>query len=272
MVNVISQTVPYQVDTVFSPFPAAEFDAALDFLAAEGFTGVEIAVAYPDEVDPDELLGKLEKRGLAVTTLSTGQIYGLKGLFLSSPDESIRDGAVGTVKDHVDLSMRIGRPHVTIGLIRGMIKEGEKQILMERLRQALLPCFDYASRAGVVLQIEPVNRGETMLINNVAEALDFISSLGNPENAGLLYDTYHSYIEESDMVKAMYEAGKTVTNIHIADSHRGLPGYGEIDFSPVIRAARETGYTGAFTLETLAVPDADFVRNNCYKAITGVIC
>jgi len=271
MTNLISQTVPYQVDTGFSPFKASEFDDALCFLSGEGFTGVEIAVAYPHAVDPDELLSKLEAGNLAATTLSTGQIYGLKGLFLSSDDEDIRAGAIDTVKGHVDLSARIGRPHVTIGLIRGMMKDGDKGALLGNLRQALLPCFDYASKKAVTLQIEPVNRKETFLLNSVAEALDFIYSLGSPENAGILYDCYHSNIEDGDMVKAIHDAGKRITNIHLADSHRGLPGYGEIDFSAVRCATKEIGYSGAFALETLPVPDADFVKKNCFAAIAGVV-
>jgi len=271
MDNIISQTVPYQVDTGFSPFKASQFDDALDFLAGEGFTGVEIAVAFPREVDPDELLKKLSSRNLTASTLSTGQICGLKGLFLSSYDEDVRAGAIETVKGHVDLSVRIGRPHVTIGLIRGMLKEGDKQALLDNLRQALLPCFEYAANKAVTLQIEPVNHNETMLLNCVAETLDFIQSLGNPENAGILYDCFHSNIEDGDMVKAILSAGKRITNIHLADSNRGLPGYGEIDFSAVRRATKKIGYAGAFALETLSIPDAEFINKNCYEAITGVV-
>jgi len=272
MANIISQTVPYQVDTGFSPFKASMFDDALDFLAAEGFTGAEVAVAYPQDVEPDELLEKLEARNLTATTLSTGQIVGLKGFYLSSPDEDIRTGAIDTVKAHVDLSSRIGKPHVTIGLIRGMIKEGDKQALLNNLRQALLPCFDYAASKSVTLQIEPVNRNETILINSVAEVVDFIDSLGNPENAGILFDCYHSNIEDGDPAKAIREAGSRITNMHFADSDRGLPGYGEIDFSAVRRVIKEIGYTGAFALETLSIPNAVFVRKNCYKAITAALC
>ena len=271
MTNIISQTVPYQVDTGFSPFKASEFDSALDFLACEGFSGVEIAVAYPREVDPEELLRKLESANLAATTLSTGQICGLKGLFLSSDDEDVRAAAIDIVKGHVDLSVRIGRPRVTIGLIRGMMKEGDKRLLLENLRQALLPCFDYAAGKSVTLQIEPVNHKETLLINSVDEALDFIRVLGNPENAGILYDCYHSNIEDGDMVKAILKAGARITNIHLADSHRGLPGYGEIDFSAVRAATKDIGYTGAFALETLPIPDAGFINRNCFAAITGVV-
>ena len=165
--NKISQTVPYQLDTVFSPFGVDEFDAAISFLANIGFTGIELAVAYPTKVDSNELLKKLEQVQLAVTTLSTGQIYGLEGIFLSSGDGEIRARAGDVVKGHIELSAKIGFPPVTIGLLRGKTEKGIKKTLLENLRQALLPCVDYAVKHGVTLQIEPICKKETVLINSI---------------------------------------------------------------------------------------------------------
>ena len=271
MKNIISQTVPYQVDTAYSPFKAGEFGEALEFLASEGFTGVEIAVAFPGEANPDALLSVLERSNLTATTLSTGQICGLRGLYLSSPDDDVRTAAINTVKEHIDLSSRIGKPHVTIGYLRGTMLEGDKAKLTEAFRQALLPCFEHGAKRGVIIQIEPINHAETLLINTVAEAMDLISSLGNPENAGILYDTYHSDIEDGGMANAMRAAGSRITNIHISDSNRGLPGQGRIDFSIIREVSGEIGYKGAFALETLTIPDAEHVRANCHRAIACAI-
>jgi len=267
----ISQTVPLQYDTIFSPFSAAEFDAALDFLASKGFTGIELAVAHPKSVDAENLLKKLATTCLVVTTLSTGQAYALDGLFLSSFDESVRNAAADLIKGHVDLSVVIGRPPVTIGLLRGKLENGEKTALLENFRQALVPCVEYAQKSGVSLQIEPISHEETVLINTVNEALEFILALGNPENVGILYDTFHSFNEDGDMVEAIRAAGKKITNVHLADSHRGLPGYGEIDFGAVGQALQANGYEGAYALETLVTPDRDFINKYCYESIINNI-
>jgi sugar phosphate isomerase/epimerase len=117
--NKVSQTIPYQIDTGFSPFKASEFNLALDFLEERNFTGAELAIAYPAQVDAKALLKQLESHHLTATTISTGQIYGLEGLYLSSFDESVRTRAVKVIKEHVDLSVDIGLPPVTIGLVRG---------------------------------------------------------------------------------------------------------------------------------------------------------
>jgi len=269
--NKISQTVPLQYDTIFSPFGADEFDTALHFLAEKGFTGVELAVAYPRRVDTENLLKKLEDVKLAVTTLSTGQICGLDGLFLSSFDAEIRAGAVEVVKGHIELSARIGFPPVTIGLLRGQLEQGEKEALMQNLRQALRPCVEYAQKHGVTLQIEPIRKEETVLINNTMEALEFIGSLGWPEHVGILYDCFHSNLEDEDMVRAIRMAGKRITNVHLADSNRGLPGQGHIDFPAIHRALQEVDYCGAYALETLVVPDREFINRRCYDSVLAVI-
>jgi len=264
--NRLSQTLPAQFDTSFSPFVTGEFENALNDISSKGLTGVELAVAYPDRADAERILMHLETRGLACTTLSTGQIYGLDGIFLCSPGEIVRTRAASVLRGHIDLSAKLGFPPVTVGLIRGKMEKGDKVQLMNNFREALLPCIDYAEKRGVVLQIEAINKDETVLINSTYEALDFLDSLGNPKCVGILYDTYHSNIEDGDMLAAIRAAAGRITNVHLADSNRGLPGWGTIDFPTVCAEILKTGYTGAFALETLSLPSADFVKK--YYAIS----
>lgn len=271
MMNKISQTVPCQYDTGFSPFTAKEFEYALAFLAENGFTGVELAIAYPREVDAAALVKLLEANGLAATTLSTGQIYGLEGLYLSSFDADVRRRTMEIVKGHVDLSADIGFPKVTVGLLRGKMEEGDKQLLLENLKSALMPCIEYAGKKGVMLQLEPINGQETVLLNSTYEALDFIKALGNPEPLGILYDTYHSNLEDGGMLEAIAAAAGRITNVHLADSHRGLPGYGDIDFKSVYRAIQATGYEGAYALETLVIPDREFINLHCFESVQAIM-
>ncbi len=269
--NKLSQTVPYQFDTVFSPFIATEFENALDFLKQAGFTGVEVAVARPQDVDSDKLNRQVTDRGLSITTLSTGQAYGLYSVFLASADKEKRDSAVQFVKGHVDLSAQTGFPIVTIGLLRGKIETGEISALKKNFKEALLPCIDYAGERNVRLQIEPISKAETVLINSTYEGLEFLNELDDPSNVGILYDTYHSNLEDGGMIAAIEAAAGRIFNVHFADSHRGLPGYGDIDFKSVYQAIQNTGYQGAYALETLAIPSVEFVNAHCYECLEAII-
>jgi sugar phosphate isomerase/epimerase len=269
--NCISQTVPYQYNTVFSPYTVDNLPLVLDELRQKGFTGVEYAVAYPERVNRDQLNRMTELYGLPVTTLSTGQTYGLEGANFTSADSERRKRAQDIINGHIDLSKEIGTPPVTVGLLRGKGRDGDLAVLLHMFREALLPCVEYAETKGVRLQIEPICKEETLLINTIDEGREFLHRLGNPAHVGLLYDTYHSWRGDSNMADAIRAAGSHIFNIHFSDSNRGLPGTGEIDFRQVMDAIRKTAYQGAFALETKCVPSAEYVLAHDGESIRRIV-
>lgn len=267
--NRLSQTVPLQYDTTFSPYAAVGWRAAFADLQQKGFTGVEIAVAYPDRIDADALLSEAQARSLAITTISTGQAFARDGLYLTAPDAEVRARAMDIVRGQIDLSARIGRPPVTIGLLRGRPEAGAAALAL--LLETMKPLVGHAARCGVILQIEPINRAETTLLNSTAEVLDFLDRLDAAAHTRLLFDAYHANIEDGDVAAAVRAAAGRITNFHVADSHRGLPGDGTIDFPAVLSAALDTGYTGAFALETLCLPSREYVLAQEAAALRGAL-
>ena len=108
----------------------------------------------------------------------------------------------------------------------------------------------YAKDHGVVLSLEPINRYETFLVNNVYQALRFIEQVGS-ENLKIHLDTFHMNIDEVSLVDAVHKAGNLLVNMHVSDSNREAPGRGHIDFSGLMRALNEVSYQGFLTLEPL---------------------
>lgn len=257
--NRLSQTVAIQYDSGFSPYEAAQWRTAFADLAEKGLTGVEVAVAYPDRVDAAELLAVAQSNALAITTISTGQICGLEGVFLTAPEAEKRACASEILMGQIALSRQIGRPPVTVGLIRANPKQQDHSGSRELLAQELAPLWAFAAEQGVILQLEPINRQECPLLSSTADALAFLEELGNPPALGILYDTFHSYLEDGNMAAAIHAAGGRITNVHLSDSHRGLPGEGNIPFTAVREALEKIGYQGAFALETLCVPFREHV-------------
>ena len=266
--NILSQTVPVQYDTGFSPYPAAGWREAFADVAKKGLTGVEIAVAYPDRLDAAAVFNEAQENGLKITTLSTGQICGLEGAFLTAPDPEKQRIAIDAVRGHIALSVKLGLPNVTVGLLRaGAGRDAEG--LSDMLKSALYPLCLEAHERGVMLQLEPINHNEATLFNNTADCVRFIDDLGAP--TGLLYDTYHSRLEDGDMLKAIRLSGKRITNVHLCDSHRGLPGEGDIDFPAVCLEIIDTGYTGAFALETKCIPSREHILSHYADSIKQAV-
>lgn len=157
----LSATIPLQYDTVFSPFAACEFDQGLEWLRQNRFYGVEICIAQPHTVNILQLQQKLRQYSLAVSTISTGQAFGLEGISLSSSDTDNRNKAIARMKEHIDLAAQIGFPLVTVGLLRGKGTPETRQQLLELFAVSLSCCAAYAHNQGVRLMVEPINQKET---------------------------------------------------------------------------------------------------------------
>ena len=241
-------------------FQAATFsgdlDANLNKIAALGYDGVELAIRDPQQVDAVSLDGLVQKHQLAVPAIGTGQAWGEEGLSFTDPDLAIRRAAIERIKSHVSIAARF-KAVIIIGLIRGIVKPGvtlEQGILW--LTEALQECSRAAKPHGVQLALEPINRYETTLINNVAQGLDLIERV-RADNFGLLLDTYHMNIEEPRIEESIRQCGERIFHFHLADSNRWYPGAGHQDFLSILSVLKNTGYRGYISGEFLPKPDAD---------------
>jgi sugar phosphate isomerase/epimerase len=104
--------------------------------------------------------------------------------------------------------------------------------------------------------LEPINRYETSLINNIEEGLALLDRVG-AENMGLMPDTFHMNIEDADIEKSLRACGDRIFHVHVADSNRWPPGAGHLDFASILKTVFETGYQGFISGEFMPLPDAD---------------
>ena len=127
---------------------------------------------------------------------------------------------------------------------------------MAWLVAALQECCTVAADAGVRIALEPINRYETTLINNIGQGLALVEAVGAP-NMGLLADTFHMNIEDPSIEDSIRAAGDRIFHFHVADSNRWHPGAGHLDFASILEALFATGYTGFVCGEFLPIPDAE---------------
>lgn len=221
-------------------------------IAELGFGAVELAVRDPSAIDKRAINDALKRHGLAVAAIGTGQAYGQEGLSFADPDPMIRRRAVDRIKRQMDFAKEIGCPQVIIGLIRGVA--GKREDLGEALAhfiECMHECADHD--LDVALTVEPINRYETDLLNDVGSVCQAIDRINRP-NVKMLVDTFHMNIEEVDLVKSIERASPYLAHVHVADSNRWAPGCGHIDFGPVIDVLRRLDYRGAVSAEILPKP------------------
>jgi sugar phosphate isomerase/epimerase len=233
-----------------------DFEANVAKIAAWGYNGVELAIRDPRLIDANALLLVVTQHGLEVPAIGTGQAWGEEGLSFTDPDPDVRAAAIQRVYDHVPFAARTGAV-IIIGLLRGIVKPGvEHEQAYAWLVEALQRCSAAAAPHGVRLVLEPINRYETTLINNVDQGLALIEAVG-ADNFGLLLDTFHMNIEEPKIEDSIRTAGDRIFHFHVADSNRWYPGAGHIDFGSVMAALRDIGYAGYVSVEAMPMPDAD---------------
>jgi sugar phosphate isomerase/epimerase len=244
-------------------FQAATFKGNLETnlasIASLGYDGVELAIRDPKLVDLDNLEATVVKYNLRVPAIGTGQAWGEEGLSFTDPDPEVRRAAMERIKNHIPVAVRF-EAVIIIGLIRGIVKPGlgEEQA-MEWLALALRECSDAARPHGIQLALEPINRYETTLINNVAQGLELIERVG-ADNFGLLLDTFHMNIEEpviEVIENSIRVCGQHIFHFHMADSNRWYPGTGHVNFKAIMDTLTAIGYDGWVSGEFLPRPDAE---------------
>lgn len=240
-------------------FQAATFKGDLQTnlarIAALAYDGVELAIRDPKLVDLNNLEQLIQKKGLSVSAIGTGQAWGEEGLSFTDPDSTVRKAAIERIKNHIPGAVRF-QAIIIIGLIRGVVKPGVDSVqAMDWLVEALIECSRAALPHGIRLALEPINRYETTLINTAAQGLDLIQRVGEG-NFGLLLDTFHMNIEEPDIYNSIRICGEHTFHFHVADSNRLYPGGGHLDFKSLLETLAATGYSGWVSGEFLPIPDA----------------
>lgn len=252
----------YQVatpDVALSPDVTAfqgRLEDSLDFLAQLGYDGVEFMTLNPGQLDQEWVGQELDKRGLMVSLVCTGEIFGQLKQSYMDRDESVRKEAVRRSKDIVDFASLLGA-NINIGRIHGVFyRDVDRETSMGWLVDALRDLCDHAGPKNVKVALENVTIMQTNVMNTCREAAEVVSRVGR-DNCKIMMDVFHMNIEEKDMFQAIRDYARCNIHVHLADNNRRYPGDCGLDFETIVQAFKDVGYNGAFTTEIFQLPDQE---------------
>lgn len=237
-------------------------------LAKYGYDGVDI-VGEPQNYDIDEICRLLEENKIEASSICA--IFTKERDFVSS-NPQIRRQAIDYMKSCVDFAAAIGAKSISTQVTANMkidaeaTAEQEWKWAVEGLKEA----GEYAKTKNIRLTLEAWNRYETYLITRLDQALQMVNEV-DLENVGVMGDTFHMNIEETDMAEALRKVGKKLYYLHIADSNRAAPGRGHIDFEEIAQALKDIEYDGWISMELLpaaANPFSGIVQEEFYDQYT----
>jgi sugar phosphate isomerase/epimerase len=221
-----------------------------------GYDAVELHFSNPSEIEIGKLVGACEKYDIQVSGIATGSIFMVHKLSLIDDSAQIRDAAINSIKEYVDLAQAVNSL-VIIGCVRGNLPNGAGRDIFEtRLTGSLGQIADYASKRNVPLVLEAINRYENNYLNTAAEVANYINSSKIP-GLKILLDTFHMNIEEKGIIKAIAENKELLGYIHFADSNRRYPGAGNMDFAGIVTLLKAIEYNGYVSFECLPLPNGD---------------
>jgi len=227
----------------------------IEKLKEMGYNGVEIPLFNLD-VDKWAKYGeKLKSMGLACTAVTVRNEEDNP----ISADAAIRAKGVEQNKKTLDCCAAlnaetlVGPYHSAIGLFSGAgPTTDEWKWGVDSMRQTA----EYAGQVNVMLGVEALNRFETYLLNTHADSARFAREVDH-SNCKVMYDTFHSNIEEKCIAQAIRDCSDVLTHVHISENDRSTPGSGHVHWDTNFDTLKEVGYDGWMVVEAfgLALPE-----------------
>ncbi len=226
----------------------------LESLKQMGFDGVELPL-FNTDLDYAAWGRRLDELGLERTAVT---VRGEEDNPIS-PDASVRAKGIENTKRALDCckaagaTALVGPYHSALGLFSG---QGPTEDEWKWGIDSMRPVAEYAGQLGVTLCLEALNRFECYLLNTHADAARFAREVDHP-NCRVMYDTFHSHIEQKDVAQAIRDCADMLCHVHISENDRSTPGTGNVRWEANFDTLREVGYDGWLTIEAfgLALPE-----------------
>ena len=225
---------------------------AVKLVAQAGFDAFEISPSIPRQLslsDIRSLKSAIIRNRIPLAGFTS--IYPPE-MALASKSATARRKSVLYTKWVIELASSLEGRHLVWG--SGRSRDIPRDVPLKKgfswLIHLLKESGTLADAKGIKIAIEPQNRFESTIIHNVREAVS-LAKLVKHTSIGVVYDTFHTSLEEDSFTTPILLAGKRLAAVHVSDCNRKIPGKGHIDFAPIFESLKKVHYDGYITLEAI---------------------
>lgn len=218
-----------------------------------GFDILEIGadhLYHMTDKEIDTLKAEGDKRSIIFTTNSGPS----KENDFASEDVNVRNHALEYFKAILHKMARLGSKSL-VGAIYSYWPTDfsatvtDKKGAWERSIAGLQELSKTAEELDIECALEVLNRNETYILTDCAEAIEYVQKVGS-KSINILLDTYHMNIEEDNMYDAIRKAGDLLGHLHVGEANRKLPGMNNsINWPEIGKALRDIDYQKAVVME-----------------------
>jgi len=220
-------------------------------LKTMGYDVIELPMFDKDAVENCKKWGKkLDDMGL----LRSGTCaYGPDDNMISD-DPKIRRQGIDANKKILDCcaaagcSVMAGDSYSALGVFTG---KGPSDDEWKWAVDGMKEVADHAQQVGVKIAVEGLNRFECYFINCAAQGAAFVKAVDHPY-CGMMYDTFHSHIEEKNVPDAIRTLKDCLLHVHISENDRSTPGTGNVRWAENFDTLHEIGYNGYMVCEAFS--------------------
>lgn len=236
-----------------------DFERVIPFVAECGYDGIEIApftmASDARHISASQRVAvrkRAEQAGLEISGLHW-LLARTQGYYLTSPDPVLRQKTADYLLELVRLCDDLGGKFMVLGspkernLLPGVTLEQAHGYATEVLTR-LIPLLE---RTGITLALEPLSSMETDVLATSAEAVELVRRIGAPKQIAMMLDCKAVATGEKQSIPELIRARKDfMAYFHCNDANLQGPGFGAIDFAPILAALKEIGYQGWVSVET----------------------
>ncbi len=232
------------------------FEKAFALAAECGYTGIEIApftladyVTRISAARRAEVRRQAQKAGLEVVGLHW-ILAKTQGFHLTSADAAVRRRTVEYLGELARLCADLDGKVLVFGspkqrdLAPGMDRQAGMQSAAEVIRR-FLPELE---KTGVTLALEPLSPATTNFLTTAADGVELIEMVGSPR-CRLHLDCRAMSTEATPIPELIRKHRSVLVHFHANDPNGLGPGFGKLDFVPILRALQEIDYPGWISVE-----------------------
>jgi len=233
-----------------------DFSRTCDYIADVGYDGIEIApFTFAPRVN--DITAEQRKRIMDCTAENNLDVIGLhwllagpEGLHITCPDDAVRAATADYLLDVVRFCAEIGGTRMIFGSPKQRsIEEGQDfQDAFDNARRVFESIIPALEENGIVLCMEQLSSKETNFCNTVLETAELIDAINHP-NFQLILDVKAMIDEPAGRPDTIRQYSRYMKHFHANDENLQGPGFGDVDFEPIIGALKDINYDGYVSVE-----------------------
>ncbi len=246
-------------------------------LAAEiGYDGVEIApftlADTVTEIDPrrrSEIRKQAASCGLDITGIHW-LFISPPGLYLNHTDHEKQRRTQVYLRDLIRFCGDIGGKVMVVGSPkqRDVLPDQTYEATWDRTKAVFEACLPLAGEFDVTICMEPLDHLQTNFVNTPQEAARMVREIDHP-NFRMIVDVRATYAQGEDIVRAIHDVKDEMVYFHLNDASGDGPGFGDVDFVPILKALSDTAYTGFGSVEVFDfTPGGEAIARKSYETLT----